>query len=345
MINIDDAWEKFLQNGLINENEEQEEEKLKKKNENKKENDDENINPKVSDIYISTKTLIVYLNTTIDLYDIFWKIKLIDYFRLEPGIIKKQMKFNFRNKEELNLIKEKMKNEKNIEEHIINQIDNPDGRVKYKDIRKISIGICNKDIISYKHKKKSAFYNCFVLILRLFYKEKFIEIHIKVFNTGKIEIPGIKTHDLFIKVINKLVEILKDILNDKNLNCDIDNSETVLINSNFNCDFYINREKFVDILKYKYKLNCTYDACQYPGIQCKYFIKKNDINYKISFMIFRTGSILIVGKCNNEILYDTYNYIKNILIDEYHVISIKNIIKQEKHIIKKKTKKIYINID
>ena len=34
-------------------------------------------------------------------------------------------------------------------------------------------------------------------------------------------------------------------------------------------------------------------------------------------MIFRTGSILIVGKCEIELLYKVYNFIKNILITEF----------------------------
>ena len=42
-------------------------------------------------------------------------------------------------------------------------------------------------------------------------------------------------------------------------------------------------------------------------------------------MIFRTGSILIVGKCDEEILNYVYNYIKSILLDEYHNISTGNI--------------------
>ena len=42
-------------------------------------------------------------------------------------------------------------------------------------------------------------------------------------------------------------------------------------------------------------------------------------------MIFRTGSILIVGKCNEDVLNIVYNFIKNILKNEYSNIAIKNI--------------------
>jgi hypothetical protein len=34
-------------------------------------------------------------------------------------------------------------------------------------------------------------------------------------------------------------------------------------------------------------------------------------------MIFRTGSILIVGKCSKEVIYAVYHYLTTILLDEY----------------------------
>ena len=77
-----------------------------------------------------------------------------------------------------------------------------------------------------------------------------------------------------------------------------------------------------------------YDPCSYPGIQCKFYYnpeidiqsgsqisEKNHTLYKnsiiVSFMIFRTGSILIVGKCDEEVLHIIYKFLKNILTTEY----------------------------
>ena len=111
--------------------------------------------------------------------------------------------------------------------------------------------------------------------------------------------------------------------------------QTVLINSNFNCGYYINREKLYDILKYNYNINSAYDPCSYPGIQCEFFyivdsdLPQNgkqpnctsDIDViKVSFMIFRTGSVLIVGKCSENILKSIYEFIKNLLEIEFHKI-------------------------
>ena len=82
----------------------------------------------------------------IDLREIFWKIPVIPYAQPTNGVIKKQMKFNSTAQEELNYIQDKIKDEKYFEEHIITHIDNPTGRIKFKDIRKVSVGISKKDM-------------------------------------------------------------------------------------------------------------------------------------------------------------------------------------------------------
>ena len=312
---IDSAWNSFLEDGTVD---------------NDSENSENSVEmltdvPKGTDIYISTKTKIAYLSTPIDLANVFWQIQINPYHIPKEGVIKKQMKFNFTNEESLKLVEAKLADVNNVDQLIITQIINPTGRIKFKDIRKVSIGLSSKDITSYRSKKKSAFYNCFVVIMRIKEGDIFKEIHIKVFNTGKLEIPGIRSDSLLEKVLNLLVEILQPPIENKLLSYDLNQCDTVLINSNFNCGFYINRDKLLNILKYKYQIDCIFDACQYPGIQCKYYYTdENGKDYKLSFMIFRTGSILIVGKCDENILYKIYDYIKNLLINEYHLINVKN---------------------
>lgn len=286
--------------------------------------------PKCSELYISTKTKICYLNkNTIDVKNVFWKIPVIDYYIPMNGVIKKQTKFSSTSKDDVDYIEEQLKNVEHYEEQIIEHIDNPDGRIKYKDQRKISIGMCKKDILSYRSKKKRAFFNCFVVILRLFNKDSFKEIHVKVFNTGKLEIPGIQDNKLLNDVLELLVDTLKPYLGN-DLAFIADKSETVLINSNFNCGYYIDRHKLHDLLKFKYRINSNFDACSYPGIQSKFYydntlspnsqtgqqpIHKNV--HEISFMIFRTGSVLVVGKCEDDILYHIYDFLKGILEQNY----------------------------
>ena len=289
--------------------------------------------PKATNIYISTKTKIAYLNTMIDLKKIFWDIPIIPYSKASNGVIKKQMKFNSTEKEEVDFIQDKIKDEPYFEENVIIHIDNPSGRIKFKDIRKVSIGISKKDILSYRCKKKSAFYNCFVVILRMKIEQTFKEFHVKVFNTGKLEIPGVQNETIFQLILDEVIKTLQPYVS-PGLGYKPDTNETVLINSNFNCGFFINREALNDILKYKYNIQAMYDPCSYPGIQCKFYYnpdvgiqngcqisEENKKLYKnikeVSFMIFRTGSVLIVGKCDENVLIIIYEFLKIILNNEY----------------------------
>jgi hypothetical protein len=297
--------------------------------------------PKASDIYISTKTKLGYLNRTIDLNSVFWAVPVIPYARPCNGVIKKQKKFNSLTVEELEYIKEKLKFENYFEEHIITSINNPAGRIKFKDIRKVSIGISKKDIMSYRSKKKSAFYNCFVMIVRILIDKSYKEFHVKIFNTGKIEIPGIQSESVFQMLLKLVITILQPHIPEQ-LEYNTDSEETVLINSNFNCGFFINRETLYDTLKFKYNIQSIYDPCSYPGIQCKFYYNPDLVNqigcqiseedkkkYKnmkeVSFMIFRTGSVLIVGRCDESVLMIIYEFLKIILNNEYKQICQKNI--------------------
>jgi hypothetical protein len=45
---------------------------------------------------------------------------------------------------------------------------------------------------------------------------------------------------------------------------------------------------------------------------------------EVSFMIFRTGSCLIVGNCSEKILKFIFEFIKKILTNEYYNINIAN---------------------
>lgn len=317
--------------------------------------------PKCSDIYISTKTMISFLNVEIPLYTTFWRVPILPYYLPKIGVIKKQMKFISCSEEELQTTLSNIERTTFHEEYVISKTSK-DGRSKYKDIRKISIGLCKKDITSYRCKKKSAFYNCFALILRIEHNGTFKEIHVKVFNTGKLEIPGIQSDDVLEKTLLLLCETLYPILDiNVPLVCDRLKTETVLINSNFTCGYFIDREKLYQRLKYHYHLNSMYDPCSYPGIQGEFYYnedsdyqdgkqplgsicdtKKEKIT-KISFMIFRTGSALIVGKCNEDMLRVIYVFLKKLLEVEYDNVCAKSTeIREHKYIHDKKRKKIIV---
>jgi hypothetical protein len=314
--------------------------------------------PVCSNIYISTKTKISYLNEPIDIKKVFWNIPISPYSTPNECIIKKQIKVSTTDPKELEEIRELLKNEKYYQEQEIEHIDNPEGRIKFKVQLKINVGLCKKDILNYRCKLKRAFFNCFVLIMRIrdHTGEGFKEMHIKVFNTGKLEIPGIQTDESLTQVLKLLITILRPLVG-PHIDFIPDKCETVLINSNFNCGYFINRDRLYNILKYKYRINSNYDACSYPGIQSKFYYipgleyqtgqhpSTNEIDkaYEISFMIFRTGSVLIVGRCDENVLHCIYGFLKKLLEVEYPEIGNQlNIIQPKKQNVKLRRKVINV---
>ena len=92
----------------------------------------EDVKPICSNIYISTKTKISYLNTPVDIKKVFWSIPISPYSTPQECIIKKQIKVSTTDPNELKEIKELLKNEKYYHEQEIEHIDNPEGRIKFK---------------------------------------------------------------------------------------------------------------------------------------------------------------------------------------------------------------------
>ena len=365
---LDDEWASFLTNEILNKNKPTKKTSTNVINTNNINtgiekncvDNNEGINnitlkevPICEDLYISTKTKVLFLNQAIDIHEVFWNIPITEYWIPKAGVVKKQIKIVSKNSEEFNEYQKKLEGINYYVENIIKQIDNPTARrIKFKDERKITIGISKNDIMNCRGKIKNAFYNCFAMILRFDYEGSFREIHVKVFNTGKLEIPGIlntKLLDIVKGMILEYVQPHVDTLLDFIEN---DSEDNVLINSNFNCGYYINRERLHSILRSdKYRIESAYDPCSYPGVKCKFYfnnelgfdkelqkghVSENDRNMKmnelgdnkkyteVSFMIFRTGSCLIVGNCNERILKFIFEFIKNILTNEYHNINIAN---------------------
>jgi hypothetical protein len=304
------------------------------------------------DLSISTKTEKLFLNSVVDINDIFWKIPIVEYWKPEIGVIKKQMKIVSKTIEEYEKYKKNLSSVRFYEEIILKEINNPSARsIKFKDERKVTIGLSKKDILTYRAKKKNAFYNCFAMVLRIKYEGIFREIHVKVFNTGKMEIPGVVNKGIFEMVKDMIMDLLKTFHTNKILNfVDNTNTDHVLINSNFNCGFFIHRDKLHNILiSDKYRIESSYDSCSYPGVKCKYYFM-NDVGFdtskqfgcvlkednelkmselcdskkytEVSFMIFRTGSCLVVGNCSETMIRFIFDFIKRVLTTEYENICV-----------------------
>lgn len=347
---VDEEWQMFLKDENVSFIENiSNDENVKEEDEKQLESDEV---PECEELSISTKTKVLYLNKSIDIENIFWNIPIIPYWQPKDGVLKKQIKIISNTKEEFEQYQHKLKDVPYYVENILKQIDNPNlKKNKFKDERKLTIGISKKDIMNSRGKVKNAFYNCFALIVRFYHNNEFKEIHIKVFNTGKMEIPGVLNNQVLEIIKERVLNILQPHCEDALEYVHMEKDDNVLINSNFNCGYYIHREKLHAVLKNKYNIETAYDPCSYPGVKCKFYfnnelgfdkklqngvISKEDRTMKlselsdsekyteVSFMIFRTGSCLIVGNCNEDVLMFVYEFTKNMLHDEYFHIRVIN---------------------
>jgi TATA-box binding protein (TBP) (component of TFIID and TFIIIB) len=326
-------------------------------------------NPLFGELMISTNTKQVFLNKTeLDISYLFWALPVMAYWHPKEGVVKKQMKMVSNSVEEYDALMAKIRDIHYCTETVMKQINNPQARkIKFRDHRKLTVGVSRKDIMNSRGKKKKAFDNCFAMILRFLYHGKFREIHVKVFATGKMEIPGILNEEILTLAKEQILSVLQPHV-DETL-CFVPNTENenVLINSGFHCGFFINRSSLFTILRSeKYNLETSFDSCIYPGIKCRFYYnnqlpctkeaqrgvidagdrkkKVNDFNgdkkyTEVSFMIFRTGKILIVGNCNEPILRYIYSYICDMLKEEYENIVSPNEVVIEKVVKAKKRKR------
>lgn len=390
--NIDDEWQQFIlkeykkdgYDGIMHSHLTNDENEVGEVSENAclEEEFDLKKPPKCDELFISTKTKCLYLSEPIDIERIFWGIHVIDYYKQECGVVKKQKKIVCHTPEEYEEYKERLGSVRHYyQEQVIKMIDNvglaPEGtetrvykkrfnkneqkttgefmkckkRVVYKNERKLTVGMCKKDIINSRRKKKSgAFYNCFALIVRFLPnqngREDFQEFHVKVFNTGKMEIPGRFSKSILEQIKQIVLDIIQPFNQGDKPLCYVDGKDGVLINSNFKLGYFIDRDRLYTLLRNKYGIETSYNSSSYQGVKCKYYfnnengfdgeqtgcilekdamkmkeLAKTKKYTKISFMIFRTGSCIIVGNCTKKILYFIYEFIKTILTQEYANIS------------------------
>ena len=157
-LNIDDEWKQFITKmrcGDLSETQ------ISKKDSLVSESDDP-ICPICGELNISTTTKVLFINQPVEINDVFWNIPIMKYEVPSDGIIKKQMKIVSHTQSEYDEYKRKLENINYYSEHIIKRIDNPNARrIKFKDERKITVGVSKKDIMNCRGKVKNAFYNCF----------------------------------------------------------------------------------------------------------------------------------------------------------------------------------------
>jgi TATA-box binding protein (TBP) (component of TFIID and TFIIIB) len=206
-------------------------------------------------------------------------------------------------------------------------------KIKNKRNKKISQPVKTK-VINY-------FYNQITVVIRV--NEGPTEdinneprINLKLFKNGSVQMSGCKSvksinivlNKLIIKlretkakiIDNKIVEI-KFIENPETLN--INNFKIDMINSNYQVNMKIDRDKLYNLLKSRH-IKCSFEPCIRACVVVKYTPLKFNIEEKqVSIYIFLKGNIIITGARDREHIIEAYNYINNILIthaDEINII-------------------------
>lgn len=195
-----------------------------------------------------------------------------------------------------------------------------------------------------KRREKKNFYNQVSLIFRsatlmgldpekLSLKERFKTVNIKLFINGSIQMTGCKHLDNIKKSLEILfdrLKISKAVLNNnmkfeikpfvddiKNLNINnVTNFKIVMINTNFNILFQINREKLHQLLKDN-NFDVTFDPIIHACVNVKFHIP-NTLNKTISIFVFESGSITIAGSNSCQQVLETYNFINKLILNNYN---------------------------
>ena len=181
-----------------------------------------------------------------------------------------------------------------------------------------------------KKTKKKSFYN--QATIHVFHDGKIMNV--KLFNNGKLQITGLKGIHQGPELVQKLIEYLQelDIIDHDTY---LINHRLVLINSDFDIGYEINRE-----VLHKEIINAgvysSYEPCIYPGVNIKYYMNTNNFNgicncltmcngkgrangdgdcKKVTIAVFKSGKIIITGGQHTDQLETAYRFIKN-FIDE-----------------------------
>lgn len=194
-----------------------------------------------------------------------------------------------------------------------------------------------------KRREKKNFYNQVSLIFRsatlmgldpekLSLKERFKTVNVKLFINGSIQMTGCKHLDNIKKSLEVLFEkfkICKAVLN-KDLKFElkpfvddvsklgidkVTNFKIVMINTNFNILFQINRERLHQLLK-QGGHDVTFDPIIHACVNIKYRIP-DLMNKTISIFVFESGSITIAGSNSCQQVLETYNFINKFILENY----------------------------
>ena len=196
--------------------------------------------------------------------------------------------------------------------------DNQPKGVKQKKVKKRK-----KD----NHKKRKFFYNQVTMHVVL---DKIINV--KIFNNGGVQMTGLKHYEQSDKILHLLTDSFfqKELIQSK----EITTRKIVLINSDFDIGFKIDREKLHRLVSDK-EYYSSFEPIIYPGVNIKYYFNVNHplqngicqcssicdgkgLNRnckKITIAVFKSGKIIITGGQCLQHINTAYEFIHTIIHD------------------------------
>jgi TATA-box binding protein (TBP) (component of TFIID and TFIIIB) len=216
---------------------------------------------------------------------------------------------------------------------------------KAKAQEKIVIGTCVRDELTKRKKSKNIFFNQSTLVVRrqnglVDGKPMYKEVNVKIFKNGGIQMTGIPS-DTFAQetlawLATELSSFSKPVLDGK---AAPHRYSIQLINSDYQINGNINREKLHEILVSEYNLFSSFESTIYQGCDTKYFYNEAAPTdavegicpcgemcagsgdgrtlgqcKEITISPFHTGSIIITGARRFEQIEKAYIFMNKILV-------------------------------
>lgn len=182
------------------------------------------------------------------------------------------------------------------------------------------------------HKKRKFFYNQVTIHIAL---DKIINV--KIFNNGGIQMTGLKQYEQTDKILKLLTDLFfeKELIQSK----EITSKKIVLINSDFDIGFKIEREKLHRLVSDK-EYYSSFEPIIYPGVNIKYYFNENNpiqngicqccsicdgkgLNNnckKITIAVFKSGKIIITGGQCIQHINTAYDFINKIIHDNKKIL-------------------------
>jgi TATA-box binding protein (TBP) (component of TFIID and TFIIIB) len=206
--------------------------------------------------------------------------------------------------------------------------------IKYGNTTAIRRSIITKDVkIKNKSKKVNNRQN-FYFQTSLIVNSGKINLNIKIFKNGSIQVTGAKNISSILWCLYKIFKIFRAPKNNNfttpfelaNIKC-IQNFNVSTINCTFNVGFKLNRTlTYIKLRNDGYNVN--YDSSRHSGINLKYTDLDNNFEInkskfkkrQVTIIIFEKGNVLISGSINYKDIIICYKFLYNYLIENYNEI-------------------------